>query len=119
MSRPQNVVIISDSASADFARTLMGRWQLEHEVPAFTLLNAEFWDHDRVVSGDVAIIAPLPRARMEPVLRSLAAAGTAAVFATNDPGARVWARGTGGGRRTPGTDPRRCRWGIEWVLRTR
>lgn len=92
MSQTQNVVIISDSTSADFARTLMARWQLEREVPAFTLLNAEFWDQDRVVSGDVAVIAPMPRVRMEPVLRSLAAAGTAAVCASNDPGTRVWAR---------------------------
>jgi len=79
MSQTQNAVIISDST--DFGRTLMARWQAEREVPAFTLLSAEFWDHTRVVSGDVAVIAPLPRARLEPVLRSLAASGTAAVCA--------------------------------------
>jgi len=90
MSQPQNAVIISDSA--DFARTLMGRWQAEREVPAFTLLSAEFWDHARAVSGDVAIVAPLPRARLEPVLRSLAASGTAAVCASDDPGILAWAR---------------------------
>ena len=92
MNQTQNVVVISDSTSGDFARTLMARWQVEREVPAFTLLSAESWDHDRVLSGDVAIIAPLPRARMEPVLRSLAAAGMTAVCASNDPGTRVWTR---------------------------
>ena len=90
MSQTQNAVIISDST--DFGRTLMARWQAEREVPAFTLLSAEFWDHARVVSGDVAVIAPLPRARLEPVLRSLAASGTAAVCASDDPGAWAWAR---------------------------
>jgi signal transduction histidine kinase len=92
MSQSQNVVVISDSTCADFARTLMARWQLEREVPAFALLNAEFWDQDRVVSGGVAVIASLSRTRMERILRSLAAAGTAAVCASNDPGTRVWAR---------------------------
>ena len=90
MSQTQNAVIISDST--DFGRTLMARWQAEREVPAFTLLSAEFWDHARVVSGDVAVIAPLPRARLEPVLRSLAASGTAAVCAADDPGTWAWAR---------------------------
>ncbi len=90
MSQTQNAVIISDST--DFGRTLMARWQAEREVPAFTLLSAEFWDHARVVSGDVAVVAPLPRARLEPVLRSLAASGTAAVCASDDPGAWAWAR---------------------------
>ena len=92
MSQTQNVVLISDSASADFARTLMARWQVEREVPVFTLLSAECWDQECVVSGDVAVIASLPRARMEPVLRSLAASGTAVVCATTDPGNRVWVR---------------------------
>jgi len=92
MSQTQNVVLISDSASADFARTLMARWQVEREVPAFTLLSAECWDQECVVSGDVAVIASLPRARMEPVLRSLTATGTAVVCATTDPGNRVWVR---------------------------
>jgi len=92
MSPSQNVLVISDSASADFARSLMARWQLEREVPAFTLLSAEFWDPTGVGSGDVAIIAPLPRARMESVLRSLAAAGIATVCASNEPATRVWAR---------------------------
>jgi len=90
MSQTQNAVIISDST--DFGRTLMARWQAEREVPAFTLLSAEFWDHARVVSGDVAVIAPLPRARLEPVLRSLAASGTTAVCASDDPGTWAWAR---------------------------
>lgn len=90
MGQTQNAVIISDST--DFGRTLMARWQAEREVPAFTLLSAEFWDHARVVSGDVAVIGPLPRARLEPVLRSLAASGTAAVCASDDPGAWAWAR---------------------------
>ena len=90
MSQPQHAVIISDSA--DFARTLMARWQAERDVPAFTLLSAEFWDRARMVSGEVAVIAPLPRARLEPVLRSLAASGTAAVCASDDPGTPAWAR---------------------------
>ena len=90
MSQTQNAVIISDST--DFGRTLMARWQAEREVPAFTLLSAEFSDDARVVSGDVAVIAPLPRARLEPVLRSLAASGTAAVCVSDDPGTWAWAR---------------------------
>jgi signal transduction histidine kinase len=90
MSQPQNAVIVSDSA--DFARTVMARWQAEPDVPAFTLLSAESWDGARVVSGDVAVIAPLLRTRLEPVLRSLAASGTAAVCASDDLGAWAWAR---------------------------
>ena len=92
MSQPQNVIVISNSTSADFAWSLMARWQLEREVPAFTLLSAEFWDPTGVVSGDVAIIAPLPRTRMEPVLRSLAATGIEAVCLSSYPGTLAWAR---------------------------
>jgi len=45
-----------------------------------------------VVKGDVAAIAPLPRERLELVLRSLAASGTAAVCALDDFGTLAWAR---------------------------
>jgi len=92
MSPSQNVIVISDSTSADFARTLMERWQLEREVPAFTLLSADFWDPTGVVSGGVAVIAPLSPARMEQVLRSLAASATAAVCLASGPGTPTWVR---------------------------
>lgn len=86
----QNAIIISDSP--DFGHTLIARWRAEREVPTFTLLSAECWDHARVASGDVAVISPLPRARLEPVLRSLAASATAAVCAADNAASCAWAR---------------------------
>jgi len=88
----QNAIIISDSA--DFGQTLMARWRAEREVPAFMLLSVESWFQARTAKGDLAVIAPLPRARLEPILRSLAACDMAAVCVLSDHenGDRAWAR---------------------------
>lgn len=90
--RQQNAIIISDSA--DFARTLMARWRAEGDVPAFTVLSVETWCQARILRGDLAVIAPLPRQRLEPVLRSLAASDMAAVCISNHHGSEdlAWAR---------------------------
>jgi signal transduction histidine kinase len=67
MNQP-TVVIISDDA--DFSRTLVSRWQTERSAPAFTLVGSNVWQG---TSGeyDVAIVAPMPAARLFPILSAL------------------------------------------------
>ena len=90
--RRQSAIIISDSA--DFARTLMAGWQAEREAPAFTLLNPEGYCQARILRGDLAVIAPLPRPRLEPLLHAVAASETVAVCVLNDhaSGDSAWMR---------------------------
>lgn len=90
MSKLANVLIISDVP--DFARTLMGRWQNECRLPTFTLLGGEVWDSTRRVPGDLAVVGPMPRARLEPVLRSLQHSGTATLCVSGDAATLAWAR---------------------------
>lgn len=84
----RGVLIISDST--DFTGMLKARWQGQREIPEFTVLRATFWDHSRVLGGDVAVVAPLPRSRLEPVLRSLCDAGIPAMCIAEDAEALAW-----------------------------
>ena len=53
------VLIISDEA--DFSRRITARWQMERNVPTFTLLSGELWPRFAVDVFDVAIIGQLRR----------------------------------------------------------
>ena len=55
------VLIISDEV--DFSRRVTARWQMERNVPTFTLLSGELWPRFAVDVFDVAIVgavAPRP-----------------------------------------------------------
>lgn len=63
------VLIISDDA--DFSRRITARWQMERNVPTFTLLSGELWPRFAVDLFDVAIVGPLRRVLLSIVLEPL------------------------------------------------
>jgi len=67
------VLIISDEA--DFSRRITARWQMERNVPTFTLLSGELWPRFAVDVFDVAIVGELRRELLSVVLEPLHSAG--------------------------------------------
>ena len=63
------VLIISDDA--DFSRRITARWQMERNVPTFTLLSGELWPRFAVDVFDVAIVGRLRRDLLSVVLEPL------------------------------------------------
>ena len=78
----ETVLIIADDA--EFSRAVMARWQAERTVPAFTLLTGELWNGAQASGFSLAVVGPLSRNRMAPVLEKLEAAGAPAVFVSPD-----------------------------------
>ncbi len=67
------VLIISDEV--DFSRRITARWQMERNVPTFTLLSGELWPRFAVDVFDVAIIGKLRRELLSVVLEPLHSTG--------------------------------------------
>ena len=63
------VLIISDEA--DFSRRITARWQVERNVPTFTLLSGDLWPRFVVDVFDVAIVGQLRRELLSVVLEPL------------------------------------------------
>lgn len=63
------VLIISDDV--DFSRRVTARWQMERNVPTFTLLSGELWPRLAVDVFDVAIVGRLRRELLSIVLEPL------------------------------------------------
>ena len=62
------VLIISDDV--EFSRRVTARWQMERNVPAFTLLSGELWPRP-VGAFDLAIVGQLRREMLSVVLEPL------------------------------------------------
>ena len=67
------VLIISDDV--DFTRRVTARWQMERNVPTFTLLSGELWPRFAVDVFDVAIVGQLRRDLLSVVLEPLHSTG--------------------------------------------
>jgi signal transduction histidine kinase len=67
------VLIISDEP--DFSRRITARWQMERNVPTFTLLSGELWPHFAADVFDVAIVGQLRRDLLSVVLEPLHSTG--------------------------------------------
>jgi signal transduction histidine kinase len=67
------VLIISDDV--DFSRRITARWQMERNVPAFTLLSGELWPRFAADVLDVAIVGELRRDLLSVVLEPLHSTG--------------------------------------------
>ena len=63
------VLIIADEA--DFSRRITARWQMERNVPTFTLLSGDLWPRFAVDVFDVAIVGDLRRDLLSVVLEPL------------------------------------------------
>lgn len=82
----ENVLIIADDA--DFARSLIGRWQMERAVPAFTQVTSELWTPAVQADYSLTIIGPIAAERVDSILSSLEAFHGLGVFVADD-GSRV------------------------------
>jgi signal transduction histidine kinase len=67
------VLIISDEV--DFSRRITARWQMERNVPTFTLLSGDLWPRFAVDVFDVAIVGELRRDLLSVVLEPLHSTG--------------------------------------------
>jgi signal transduction histidine kinase len=67
------VLIISDEV--DFTRRVTARWQMERNVPTFTLLSGDLWPRFAVDVFDVAIVGELRRDLLSVVLEPLHSTG--------------------------------------------
>jgi signal transduction histidine kinase len=67
------VLIISDDP--EFSRRVTARWQMERNVPTFTLLSGELWPRFVVDAFDVAIVGELRRDLLSVVLEPLHSTG--------------------------------------------
>jgi len=62
------VLIISDEV--EFSRSVTARWQAERNVPTFTLMSGDLWPR-MIADFDVAIVGPLRRELLSPILEPL------------------------------------------------
>ncbi len=76
------ILIISDEA--DFSRRITARWQMERNVPTFTLLSGELWPRFAVDAFDVAIVGQLRRDLLSVVLEPLNSTGQPVFFVVQD-----------------------------------
>jgi signal transduction histidine kinase len=67
------VLIISDDV--DFSRRITARWQMERNVPTFTMLSGELWPRFAVDVFDVALVGELRRDLLSVVLEPLHSTG--------------------------------------------
>ena len=67
------VLIISDEV--DFSRRVTARWQMERNVPTFTLLSGDLWPRFAADVFDVAIVGELRRDLLSVVLEPLHSTG--------------------------------------------
>ncbi len=67
------VLIISDEV--DFSRRITARWQMERNVPTFTLLSGELWPRFAADVFDVALVGELRRDLLSVVLEPLHSTG--------------------------------------------
>ncbi len=67
------VLVISDEV--DFSRRVTARWQMERNVPTFTLLSGDLWPRFAADVFDVAIVGDLRRDLLSVVLEPLHSTG--------------------------------------------
>lgn len=82
MDQP-TVLIISDDV--DFSRRVTARWQMERNVPAFTMLSGDLWPRFAVDAFDVAIVGDLKREVLSVVLEPLHSTGQPIFCVSQDP----------------------------------
>jgi signal transduction histidine kinase len=77
------VLIISDEV--DFSRRVTARWQMERNVPAFTLLSGDLWPRFAADVFDVAIVGDLRCDLLSVVLEPLHSTGQPIFCICKDP----------------------------------
>ncbi len=62
------------SANAEFARTILARWQTERSVPAFALVSSRVWNGAASAAFELAVVGPLEEVA-DPALKTLEETG--------------------------------------------
>lgn len=75
--KQDTVLIIADDA--EFARSVMARWQSERKVPAFTLMSSELWKGANAAAYDLALVGSVRNGRLPMILDTLTAAPPPAI----------------------------------------
>src|SRR5205085_3511455 len=78
----ETVLIIADDA--EFPRNVMGRWQAERKVPAFTLMGSELWKGSHTAAYDLALVGGIRNGRLPIVLDALQAGPSPATHVPTD-----------------------------------
>ena len=76
------VLIIADEV--DFSRRITARWQMERNLPAFTLLSGDLWPRFAVDVFDVAIVGEVRRDLLSVVLEPLHSTGQPIFYVCQD-----------------------------------
>jgi len=79
-----DVLIVSDDA--EFARTIINRWQTERQVPAFTVMGGELWNGAVSAAADLAVAGPARDGSLPFLLRALETSASATVCLRSDQG---------------------------------
>jgi len=79
----ESVLILSDDA--DFARIVVGRWQTERTVPAFTLMGSDLFTNAITLAHNVTILGPRVN-HLAAVLKSLESIGDAVICVVPESG---------------------------------
>jgi len=78
------VLIIADDA--DFARAIMGRWQSERQVPAFTLMSSDLWSGASGAVFELAVVGQVRSGRLGSILKALDASSVPVLHLAGDAG---------------------------------
>ncbi len=79
MNQP-TVLILADDA--EFARTIVARWQTERTLPAFAVVSSDVWNGANSAPYDVAIVGEVRPARLTSILKALDAANKPVIYVT-------------------------------------
>ncbi len=77
MNQP-TVLILADDA--DFARSIVARWQSERTVPAFAVVSSDVWNGTNSAPYDVAIVGEVRPGRLTSILKALDAANKPVIY---------------------------------------
>ncbi|HEY1272103.1 MAG TPA: histidine kinase dimerization/phospho-acceptor domain-containing protein [Terriglobales bacterium] len=86
------VLILADQA--DFARAVMGRWQAERSVPAFTLMSGDLCPGISASAFDIAIVGEVRPGVLPSILTILESVWKPVVFVAPDGATATAVRGT-------------------------
>ncbi|HZP63576.1 MAG TPA: histidine kinase dimerization/phospho-acceptor domain-containing protein [Terriglobales bacterium] len=76
-------LIISDDG--EFSRSITGRWQMERNAPAFTLVSSDVGMGFDPEGFQLAVVGRVRPQTLSPLLESLAVAGKHVIFLSEDP----------------------------------
>ena len=78
----ESVLIIADDV--EFAHTIMGRWQLERSVPAFTLMSSDSWCEKHAGDYALGILGQVRGNRLNFMLEMLDASPVPTIYVAAD-----------------------------------